>query len=88
MAMEGVVQIAIAVGIGVSIFMLGRWGVKLLATGGPPDIDPAATIDVAIDYECTVCGMRLTITQAQDDDVAPPRHCMEPMERTTAASDL
>jgi len=45
-------------------------------------------VDVAIEYECTVCGMRLTITQAQDEDVTAPRHCMEPMERVTAASDL
>jgi hypothetical protein len=45
-------------------------------------------MDVEIKYECTVCGMHLTITQAQDEDVAAPRHCMEPMERVTAASDL
>ena len=68
--------------------MLGRWGVTMLATGGPPDIDPDDVVDVEIKYECVVCGMRLTVTQAQDEEVAAPRHCMEPMERVTAASDL
>ena len=77
-----------AIVIGLSIFALGRWGIRLIATGGPPDIDPTAIVDVEIKYECTVCGMHLTITQAQDEDVTAPRHCMEPMERVTAASDL
>lgn len=74
--------------IGLAIFWVGRWGVRVLATGGPPDVDPEAVVDVEIRYECTVCGMRLTVTQAHDEDVTAPRHCMEPMERITAASDL
>lgn len=74
------IQILIAVAIGAGILMAGRWGIKVLATGGPPDVDPDEVIDVAIPYECIVCGMRLTITQAQDDEVAAPRHCHEPME--------
>lgn len=77
--MSGLIQIAIAVAIGLGIFLVGRWGVKVLATGGPPDIDPAHVVDVEIRYECTVCGMRLTVTQAQDEELAAPRHCMEPM---------
>ena len=38
-------------------------------------------MEVAVDYKCTICGLRLTVTHAQDEDeVAAPRHCREPME--------
>lgn len=67
---------------------MGRWGVKVLAAGGPPDIDPDAVVDVEIKYECVVCGLRLTVTQAQDEEVTAPRHCMEPMERVTPAAEM
>lgn len=73
---------------GVGILLLGRWGVKVLASGGPPEMDPGAVVDVEIKYECVVCGLRLTVTQAQDEEVSAPRHCMEPMELLTAAPDL
>jgi hypothetical protein len=35
--------------------------------------------EVDVDYRCTVCGLRLTVTHVQDTDAAPPRHCMEEM---------
>lgn len=78
----------IAVALGVGILAVGRWGIVILASGGPPEIDPTAVVDVEIRYECTVCGLHLTVTQAQDEDVTAPRHCMEPMERATPAADL
>ena len=79
--MAGLIQAAIAIAIGVGIFLLGRWGVRVLATGGPPDVDPDDVIDVEIPYRCIVCGMQLTITHAQDDEVPAPRHCHEEMAR-------
>ena len=77
-----------AIALGLGILLVGRWGVKVLAAGGPPDIDPDAVVDVEIKYECVVCGLRLTVTQAQDEEVTAPRHCMEAMERVTPAADL
>ncbi len=69
----------IAVAIGVAVLGAGIWGVRLLARPVPePDAD--AVVDVAVDYRCSVCGMRLTVTQASEAAVAAPRHCREEME--------
>lgn len=75
-----IVQIAIAVAIGASVMGLGLWGVRLLAAPGPPEPDPDDIIDIEQAFRCAVCGMRLTITHAQGEDVAAPRHCREEME--------
>jgi hypothetical protein len=74
------VDVVIAVAIGVSIMALGRWGVKLLATPVPAEPDPDDIVDVERAFRCSVCGMRLTVTHAQGEDVAAPRHCREEME--------
>jgi hypothetical protein len=76
-----ILQIGIAIAIGVAILMLGRWGINVLAAGGPPEVHPEDVVDVDIPYLCVVCGMQLTITYASDDAVSAPRHCHEPMER-------
>jgi len=75
-----ILRVAIAVAIGVTVLLAGRWGVRLLATPQPPEPDPSDIVDVERPYRCTVCGMRLTVTHAQGDDVAAPRHCREEME--------
>lgn len=74
------IQIGIAVAIGMVIFGIGRRAVRLLATPGPGEPDPDAVVEVHREYRCTVCGMRLTVTHAAGEDLAPPRHCREPME--------
>jgi len=70
--------VLIAVAIGVAIFAASLWVVRMLASP-PVDIDPEAVEDVSVDYRCTVCGLRLTVTQAQSGEDAAPRHCMEEM---------
>jgi hypothetical protein len=42
-----------------------------------PDLDEVREVEV--DYQCTVCGLRLTVTHAQEGDVTAPRHCREDM---------
>ena len=70
----------IAVLIAVGIFSAAMWAIRLLATPGPEEPDPEDVGEVSVDYKCTVCGMRLTVTHAQlDDEVTAPRHCREPM---------
>jgi len=69
----------IAVAIGLSIMATSIWVIRLLATPPPPEPDPEDLIEVEQNYRCTVCGMRLTITAAQDDDSAAPKHCREEM---------
>ncbi len=65
---------------GVTILGFGIWMVRLLARPVPPEPDEADLIEVAVDYHCTVCGMRLTVTQVQGEEAKPPRHCREEME--------
>ena len=70
----------IAAAIGIGIFGVALWAIRLLATPGPEEPDPEEITEVAVDYKCTICGLRLTVTHAQaDDEVAAPRHCREPM---------
>ena len=78
--MTQILQIAIAVAIGVAILAIGRWGIRVLATPVPAEPDPDEIVEVERHYRCSVCGMRLTVTHAQGDDVSAPRHCREEME--------
>ena len=72
-------QIAIAIAIGVSIIVTTLWVVKMLLIPQPEEPDPDQVKEIAVDYRCIVCGMRLTITHAQDEHPEPPRHCREDM---------
>ncbi len=73
-------NVLIAVALGVSVFAAGLWAVRLLARPVPAEPDPDEVIEVAVDYRCTVCGLRLTVTHAQEEsEVTAPRHCREPM---------
>ena len=77
---ETILRVAIALAIGLVIWRLGRWGVRMLAMPVPDEPDPDAIVDVEATYLCSVCGMQLTVTYAQaDDELAPPRHCREDM---------
>ena len=70
----------IAGAIGLGIFAAALWAIRLLATPGPVAPDPEEVTEVAVDYKCTVCGLRLTVTHVQvEDEVDAPRHCREPM---------
>ena len=73
----GILLVGIA--IGAVIFLGTLWTVRLIEFGPPPEPDPDAVRDVDISYRCSVCGMQLTVTQAQDAEVDPPRHCREEM---------
>ena len=72
-------DIIIAIAIGVAIIGATLWVVRLLLVPQPGDPDPDAVKEVAVDYRCIVCGMRLTITHAQEEDPDAPRHCREDM---------
>ena len=72
-------DIIIAIAIGVAIIAATLWVVRLLLVPQPDDPDPDAVQEVAVDYRCIVCGMRLTITHAQEENPEAPRHCREDM---------
>lgn len=75
--------ILIAAAIGIAIFAGAIWVVRMLATPPPPEPDPDAVVDVDVDFRCKVCGLSLTVTQAQGSEVAAPRHCREEMTRVS-----
>lgn len=70
----------IAVVLGLAILAVGVWMIRLLAMPTPPDPDPDDVVEIDVDYRCTVCGLRLTVTHARDSDVKAPKHCREEME--------
>jgi hypothetical protein len=53
--------------------------IRLLLVPQPEEPDPDAVREVAVDYRCVICGMRLTVTHAQDAVLDAPRHCREDM---------
>ena len=73
--------ILIAAAIGIAIFATAVWVVRILATPPPPEPDPDAVVDVAVDFRCKVCGLSLTVNQAQGTEPVAPRHCREEMIR-------
>ncbi|MDX1691828.1 MAG: hypothetical protein R3290_12490 [Acidimicrobiia bacterium] len=77
---ETTIQVGIALLIGLAIWRLGLWGVRMLATPVPEEPDPEEIVDVEQTFLCSVCGMQLTVTYAQATGVTAPRHCREEME--------
>lgn len=71
--------IAIAFLLGAAILAFTIWSIRFIASGPPPDPEIDDIHEVDVPYVCTVCGLSLTITQAQDGDISPPRHCREEM---------
>ncbi len=72
--------ILIAIGMGVIIMAASLWAIRLLATPPPPEPDPDDIHEVEANYRCSICGLRLTVTHAQDQELDAPRHCREEME--------
>lgn len=73
-------DVVIAVAIGIGVFATAMWVVRLLAIPAPEEPDPEDVHEMDVDYKCTVCGLRLKVTAAQDGESAAPRHCREDME--------
>jgi hypothetical protein len=61
------------------ILALTIWSIRFIASGPPPDPDLDDIVEVDVPYLCTVCGLSLTISQAQDGDIRAPKHCREEM---------
>lgn len=73
--------------VGISILMavlivaVTIWAIRFIASGPPPDPEMDDVQEVDVPFVCTVCGMSLTVTQAQDGEISAPRHCREDMQR-------
>jgi len=71
----------VAVVIGVSILAGTIWSIRFIAAGPPPESDLEGILEMDVPYVCSVCGLSLTVTEAQDGEIAAPRHCREDMVR-------
>lgn len=78
--MTSTVVLSLVISLG--LLLVAIWVIRFIAAGlsQQPDIEEIREVDVP--YLCTVCGMSLTVTQAQDGDVDSPRHCREDMVET------
>ena len=74
----GLLRILLAIGLGVVIWRVSMYFIRLLATP-PPEIDPEDVVPTAQDYRCSVCGTELTVWMANNTQPAAPRHCREEM---------
>ena len=69
----------IAVAIGIVILAGTVWAIRLISQGPPPEPDFDAIEEVEAHYQCTVCGLQLVVTYAQEGEPAAPKHCREEM---------
>lgn len=65
--------------IGGAILIGTIWSIRFIAAGPPPEPDLDDVREVDVPYVCSVCGLSLTVTEAQGGLIAPPRHCREDM---------
>ena len=69
----------IVIAVSIAIFAAAVYVANIIGMPVPDEPDPDDVTEVDVSYACTVCGMRLTVTHAQDDEAAAPRHCREEM---------
>jgi hypothetical protein len=75
-----IVKVGFAVVVGWAML---KFGIGLLRGMGqplPPPPPPGELRKVSIRYRCSVCGLEIRTTLANDQEPAPPRHCMEEMD--------
>lgn len=77
--LETILRVGIALLIGAAVWRFGYSFVRMLAAPVPDEPDPDAIVDVEATFLCSVCGMQLTVTFAQADNLNAPRHCREEM---------
>jgi hypothetical protein len=72
----------VAVLIGLFVVAMTVWSIRFIAAGPPAEPDLSMVEDVDVPYLCTVCGLSLTVSEAQiGEEIEPPRHCREDMVR-------
>ena len=76
--MPPLLQIVIAILIGLAIWTVTRAIIRALATP-PLEVDPTDVVEAEQDYKCSVCGTELTVHVASVTETEPPRHCREEM---------
>jgi hypothetical protein len=75
----GALNVLIAIVIGVIIWRVSIYFIRLLATP-PPEVDPDDVVPTRQDFKCSICGTEVTMTvQNVMTEENAPRHCREDM---------
>lgn len=75
-----VLWIALVVGIGVTIYLIGAGAIRKFNIPPPPEPDPDDLRPVDFQFRCIVCGAEVTMTAVSNTiEMEPPRHCREDM---------
>jgi hypothetical protein len=78
-----VLKYFVAVVIGVTIWMVAMWVIRMLAQA-PPEVVPGDVVATDVKYRCSLCGTEVTMTAVSTSEAAPPKHCREEMDEVPA----
>jgi len=74
------VSLLIAFAMAFVIFKVGYALLGSFASPMPEPPPPGELRKVKLTYVCPQCGMQLRVTQAPDQEILAPRHCMDEMD--------
>ena len=64
----------------VVIWRVGIGMLSSMTSPLPPPPPPGEMRRINVRYRCGVCGVELRMVMAPDQDLPPPKHCLEDME--------
>jgi hypothetical protein len=62
------------------VWRVGSGALRSVATPLPEPPPAGELRKVNLRYRCSVCGMELRLTLADEEEPEPPRHCQEEMD--------
>ena len=80
MALATVMWIIGAILVTVVVWRIGSGALRSVTTPLPAPPPAGEMRKVNLRYRCSVCGMELRLTLADEEDPDPPRHCQEEMD--------
>lgn len=84
----GVAELLIVIAMGVAIWKIGAFFIRMISQPLPPPPPPGEMRKVNLRYRCSVCGTEVRMTSATEQLPEPPRHCMDEMDLITSPDDL
>jgi len=75
-----VVAIVVALLLAAVLWKVGIGMLRSVTQPLPPPPPPGEMRRVSLRYRCSICGVELKMTLANDQEPEPPRHCQEDMD--------
>ena len=80
MALSTVMWVIGAVLVAFAVWRIGAGALRSVTTPLPAPPPAGELRKVNLRYRCSVCGMELRLTMADEEEPDPPRHCQEEMD--------